>query len=107
MRNKINHIVLGSALSLLISSCSFLELEPNVIEASTFYNSEEEVIRGLAGVYGALGSEAVYGNYYSLMLSNIDDSLSFMPMMQVRLKSIRRGQNSMPVSEMRTLSWKL
>lgn len=73
MRNKINHIVLGSALSLLISSCSFLELEPNVIEASTFYNSEEEVIRGLAGVYGALGSEAVYGNYYSLMLSNIDD----------------------------------
>lgn len=73
MRNKINHIVLGSALSLLISSCSFLELEPNVIEASTFYNSEEEVVRGLAGVYGALGSEAVYGNYYSLMLSNIDD----------------------------------
>ncbi len=73
MRNKINHIVLGSVLSLLISSCSFLELEPNVIEASTYYNSEQEVESGLAGVYGALGAEAVYGNYYSLMLSNIDD----------------------------------
>ena len=73
MRNKINYIVLGSALSLLLSSCSFLELEPNVIEESTFYNSEQEVLRGLAGVYGALGSEAFYGNYYSQMLSNIDD----------------------------------
>lgn len=73
MRNKINHIVLGSVLSLFISSCSFLDLEPNVIEASTYYNSEQEVQSGLAGVYGALGAEAVYGNYYSLMLSNIDD----------------------------------
>ena len=73
MRKKINYIVLGSALSLLISSCGFLDQDPNAIESSTFYNSEQEVINGLAGVYGALSSEAVYGNYYSLMLSNIDD----------------------------------
>ena len=77
MRNKISNLVLISALSLLVSSCSFLDLEPNVIEASTFYNSEKEVRSGLVGVYGALGSEAIYGNYYSLMLSNIDDLCYF------------------------------
>ena len=73
MRNKIKNVVLASALSMLVSSCSFLNLEPNVIEASTFYNSEQEVLYGLAGIYGALSTEAVYGNYYSLMLSNVDD----------------------------------
>lgn len=73
MRKKINNIVLISALSLLTVSCSFLDREPNVIEAGTFYNSEQEVLNGLVGVYGALGSEALYGNYYSLMLSNVDD----------------------------------
>ena len=73
MRKKLNNIILISALFVVAVSCSFLDREPTIIEAGTFYNSETEVLNGLAGVYGALGSEALYGNYYSLMLSNVDD----------------------------------
>ena len=32
---------------------------------------------GLAGVYGAIGKEQFYGNYYSLMYANIDDLCYF------------------------------
>lgn len=64
---------MGSFLSVAAVSCSFLDTEPNVIEAGTYYNSASELQYGLAGVYGALNNEASYGNYYSLMLSNIDD----------------------------------
>ena len=57
----------------IASSCKFLDMEPNVIIKETYYNNETELKYGLAGVYGALGNEAFYGNYYSLMLSNVDD----------------------------------
>ena len=56
-----------------LSSCNFLDLTPNVISKETFYKSEGEAEYGLAGVYGAMSHEAFYGNYYSLMLSNVDD----------------------------------
>ncbi len=72
MRN-LKKIFMGSFLSVAAVSCSFLDTEPNVIEAGTYYNSASELQYGLAGVYGALNNEASYGNYYSLMLSNIDD----------------------------------
>lgn len=61
-------ILAGSAVS-----CNFLEMQPNVIIKNTFYKNESEVRYGLAGVYGAMGSESFYGNYYSLMMSNVDD----------------------------------
>lgn len=54
-------------------SCNFLDMEPNIIIKETYYNNETELKYGLAGVYGALSNEAFYGNYYSLMLSNVDD----------------------------------
>lgn len=73
MAKKIKYFIVVSALSIAVSSCSFLDMDPNTIVRNSFYNSEAEVIHGLAGVYGALGRESVYGNYYSLMLSNIDD----------------------------------
>ena len=57
----------------IASSCNFLDMEPNIIIKETYYNNETELKYGLAGVYGALGNEAFYGNYYSLMLSNVDD----------------------------------
>lgn len=62
-----------AVLCLTVSSCSFLEMEPEVITGGTYYNSESEVLYGLAGVYGVLNNEPFYGNYYSLMLSNTDD----------------------------------
>ena len=62
MKRKLN-ILLVSFLSFSVVSCSFLDLKPNIIEAGTFYNSEREVLYGLAGVYGAINNEALYGNY--------------------------------------------
>ena len=59
--------------ALALSSCGFLDMTPNVISKETFYKSETEARYGLAGVYGAMSHEAFYGNYYSLMLSNVDD----------------------------------
>lgn len=59
--------------ALLGSSCSFLDLEPKVIAPETFYEKDEDVLYGLAGVYGVINNEAFYGNYYSLMMSSVDD----------------------------------
>lgn len=70
---KLKNISASLLLTLGAVSCSFLDVEPVVITDDTYYNSEEEVLYGLAGVYGAINNEAFYGNYYSLMLSNTDD----------------------------------
>jgi len=64
------------ALALLtLCSCSkkFLDVDPTVINNETFYTDEEKLLNGLAGVYGAISSEYTYGNYYSIMMSNVDD----------------------------------
>ncbi len=59
------------------SSCNFLDLTPNVICSDTFYNTEDEVKYGLVGVYGVMGREQLYGNYYSAMYANNDDLCYF------------------------------
>ncbi len=57
-----------------LSSCNILDVDPEYTMApENFYETEDEVVYGLAGVYGIINSEAFYGNYYSLMLSNVDD----------------------------------
>ena len=60
---------------LAVSSCGFLDMDPTVMVGG--YTSEEEALYGLAGVYGVINNEAFYGNYYSLMLSNVDDLCYF------------------------------
>lgn len=77
MKKIFNKILVLAGLGAALSSCSFLEVEPQVICADTFYNTEKEVQYGLAGVYGVMSNEALYGNYYSLMYSNIDDLCYF------------------------------
>ena len=77
MKKIFNKILVVSGLCAALSSCSFLDVEPQVICADTFYNTEKEVQYGLAGVYGVMSNEALYGNYYSLMYSNIDDLCYF------------------------------
>ena len=74
---KIYGFLIGIAAVAAISSCSFLNVEPQIIESDTFYNSEDEVKYGLAGVYGVLNKEQLYGNYYSVMYANIDDLCYF------------------------------
>lgn len=70
---KFKNIIAAFAFTLTFASCSFFEVEPQVICSETFYNTEDEVLYGLAGVYGVMSNEAFYGNYYSLMCSNVDD----------------------------------
>ncbi len=61
-------------LAIALSSCNVLDVDPeHVMAPENFYETKDEVVYGLAGVYGVLNSEAVYGNYYSLMMSNTDD----------------------------------
>lgn len=56
-----------------LTACKFLDVEPQVISKETFYKNDAEAKYGLAGVYGTMSHEAVYGNTYSLKISNTDD----------------------------------
>ena len=76
MKN-IYRFLIGAAAVTSLFSCSFFDVEPQVILFDTFYNTEAEVKYGLVGVYGAIGREQFYGNYYSLMYANIDDLCYF------------------------------
>lgn len=59
--------------SLAAVSCGFLDQDARVIVSSTFYNSVEEAQYGLNAIYGVLNSGEIYGNYYSMAFSAIDD----------------------------------
>lgn len=72
MKKILNKILIVSGLCAAVS-CSFFEVEPQVICSDTFYKTEAEVKYGLAGVYGVMNNEEFYGNDYSLACSNIDD----------------------------------
>lgn len=53
---------------------SFLETKPyDFVAPETFYTNEKECTMALAGVYYTLVYESVYGNFYSCMISNVDD----------------------------------
>ncbi len=62
---------------LILTGCNFLEVEPKIITADTYYNSTDEVYYGLMGVYGPINLEAFYGSSYSIFLSNCDDLCYF------------------------------
>lgn len=77
---KIKRIYRLGTLALLaaaFSACSFLDTDPQIIPDEGYYNSEKKLIYGLAGVYGVLNSEALYGHYYSLQIANADDLCYF------------------------------
>ena len=77
MKKILNKITVAAGICVAVSSCGFLDVDPQVILSDSFYNNEKEVQYGLAGVYGVLNNEAFYGNYYSLMYSNVDDLCYF------------------------------
>lgn len=70
---RLKNIIISVAFGAALTSCGFLDVEPQVICSDTFYNTEEEVVAGLAGVYGVMSNEAFYGSKYSLLCSNTDD----------------------------------
>lgn len=77
---KIKSILKLGTLALLtaaLPACSFLDTDPQIISDNGYYNSEQKLIYGLAGIYGVLNSEAIYGNYYALQIANADDLCYF------------------------------
>ena len=60
---------------IITSSCNdFLETTPyDFVAPETFYSNESECTMALAGVYWTLVNQEIYGNYYSCMISNVDD----------------------------------
>ena len=69
------NILLAICVSLMVTSCEdFLDTKPyDFVAPETFYTNENECTMALAGVYYTLVYEEIYGNYYSCMISNIDD----------------------------------
>lgn len=65
--------LLGAA----FSACTFLDTDPQIIPSDGYYTNETRLKYGLAGVYGALNSEELYGSYYSLQIANPDDLCYF------------------------------
>lgn len=62
-----------AAAGVMLASCSFLDVEPTIMNPGTFYSTENELRYGLASVYGVMGREDFYGQSYSLKISNADD----------------------------------
>jgi len=72
MKRIFNILFVGCA-SFSLASCSFLDVEPQVISPETFYESKADALYGLTGVYGAINNESFYGYSYSVMMSCVDD----------------------------------
>ena len=70
---KFANIFISAALAVSAGSCAFLDQDPTIIRKDDYYSTKEELTGAIAGVYGAMSNEALYGNYYSLMMTNIDD----------------------------------
>lgn len=73
MKRILTYLLAACCVPFSLASCSFLDVEPQVIAPETFYESEADALYGLTGVYGAMNNEEFYGNYYSLMMSGVDD----------------------------------
>lgn len=69
MRNTIYTI----CICLLLGSCSFFEVEPQIITSTNYYKTPEDALHALAGVYGVMSNEGFYGNYYTFDCSYVDD----------------------------------
>ena len=76
MKRYINTLTAFILAGLLSVSCSFFDVKPHIIQTEYYYDTPTDVFNAMTGVYGVMSNEAFYGNYYSLMCSNVDD-LSF------------------------------
>lgn len=82
------------------TSCEdFFDVKPyDFVAPETFYTNEKECTMALAGVYYTLVTEEVYGNYYSCMLSNVDD-LSYYQRQSGNLTSQVYGNDHNPSNQ--------
>lgn len=70
---NIRNILISIGLGAVMTSCSFFDVEPQVICSDTYYKTPDDVLHGLAGVYGVMSNSEFYGNYYTLDCSMVDD----------------------------------
>ncbi len=66
-----------AATTAVVCSCNLMDVDPVILQKDNLYQNDTDLRSGLAGVYGAINNEAFYGNYYSLMASNVDDLCYF------------------------------
>ncbi len=66
-----------AAATAVVCSCNLMDVDPVILQKDNLYQNDTDLRSGLAGVYGAINNEAFYGNYYSLMASNVDDLCYF------------------------------
>ena len=82
-----------------VSCEDFFETKPyDFVAPETFYTNEKECTMALAGVYYTLVTEEIYGNFYSCMLSNIDD-LSYYQRQSGQLTSQVYGNDHNPSNQ--------
>lgn len=63
-------------ITVMTAGCSsFLEKEPTFIVKENYYTNEEEVNRGLTGIYSVLGNEYIYGSSLPYHLSMSDEGV--------------------------------
>ena len=74
---RIYNIIIAAGIGMALVSCSFFNVKPQIIPADTYYKTTADVFNGMTGVYGVMSNEPFYGNYYSLMCSNVDDICRF------------------------------
>lgn len=66
--------ILSGLLTLCISCNKFLDTKPtDVLTTDSYYSTEEELNRGLLGVYDVLGRQEVYGDYMTWPINSSTD----------------------------------
>lgn len=64
----------GLLYMIVLSGCSkFLDKEPTFTVKENYYKTEEEVVKGVTGLYDILGKEEVYGSNLSILLPIADE----------------------------------
>lgn len=70
-------LYLLTVFSLTVTSCNFLDVNPeHMLAPETFYNTEQELFSGLVGIYDVLGHNQTYG-YHMLGRMGLDADHSY------------------------------
>ncbi len=77
MEMKTLRNIFFAAVTAVMCSCNLMDVDPVILQKDNLYQNETDLLSGLAGAYGAINNESFYGNYYSLMASNVDDLCYF------------------------------
>ena len=66
-------IILTLFTGVALTACNFFEVEPHIITSDQYYKTQDDVLHGLAAVYGVMSNEGFYGKHYTFDFSYVDD----------------------------------